>query len=138
MSDEYTVFDNIRIIAQNELSLIQDEINILQIKMNEYRGEQKRLKAVIKATHENTNENPKPRKTAPAGIRDETRKKIVNAVSIRRNLGHDEFTVEDIKLESNMAESTVARGISVLREEGIIRQVGVQGRAPLYKWVTNA
>lgn len=134
MNDEYTVFESIKIQAEDALVELDVQISNLQKDIDVLIAEKRRLLRVIKATIDAPSNGTRA-VTKPAGIRLATRQKIMDAVKQRNNFGKDEFTVEDITLESNLAESTVARAMNVLREEGMIRQVGIQGRAPMYKWV---
>jgi DNA-binding IclR family transcriptional regulator len=45
------------------------------------------------------------------------------------------FTIAQLVETSKLAESTVARSVKVLRDEGMVRMVGKEGMAPVYRWV---
>lgn len=132
--NDMTVFDSIKIQAEDAMVELDMQIGNLQKDINVLRSEKRRLMSVIKAATDAPS-NGRRATTKPEGIRLATRQKIMDAVRQINANTDGSFTVEDIRLESNLAESTVARAITVLREEGMVRQTGVVGRAPVYKWV---
>jgi DNA-binding transcriptional ArsR family regulator len=131
--DPHDFFDRITMEAKNELSLIGDRMNEVEHEMNGLRAEQKRLKGVIRAASgEVAANNIKPSKAV--GIRLSTRQTIMDAVR-KINGDSQEFTASDLSEAAEIPHSSTLRAISVLREEGMIRKVGMQGMAPMYKWV---
>jgi hypothetical protein len=114
----------------------------MQYRVNELRAEQRRLRAVIKATHkpEDSPTNSKPKRNA--GIRLATRQIVMDAVrELRDEHGNHDFTMvtlkEQIWKSSKLAESSINRAVAVLREEGFVRKIGKEGQAPLYRWVAK-
>ena len=132
--DDYDIFDTIRIEASNAIGLNQDKINELKHKLGELETENKRLKTIVKQTYEPTPNGSKASSKPAEGIRLATRQQIMDAV---RELDGENtnFTIAQLVETSKLAESTVARSVKVLRDEGMVRMVGKEGMAPVYRWV---
>ena len=134
------VLSQIRNDAQTEIGVLQDAIDVHQVEINDLKEEQKKLRAVVKAASDKPLNLSSHKQKKSTGIREVTRKKVISLI---KSLGSEEFTIPALTYKAahgdnelrDLAESTITRAINVLREEGIVRQIGVEGRAPVYRWV---
>jgi hypothetical protein len=106
--------------------------------LEEAQGEVNRLKSILRAADAKPKEKKeRPRKVQSERVNEETRASVLNAIHLWVELGtpaipevRGSFTAMDLEEYTPIHSSSVRKAISNLRDDGILRAVGLKPGTP--------